>query len=138
MSKQSDPSRRQPTQEGKSRVGMTLERWAAQPIARINRRSVVWTGLAMLLLVSASGHDPGQVAFVRNIAMVLIGVHGALHVVILQLLHHLKEKGVPEAQRALTAYLAPRRVTNLDLAIAWGALTALVALFRAAFPVVAG
>ncbi len=62
----------------KSPVESYLARWASQPVRVVNARAIVWTGLTMMLLVFLSQRDPGQVAFIRNVAMVLIGVNGAL------------------------------------------------------------
>ena len=88
----------------------------------------------MMLLVFMSQGDPGQVVFIRNIAMLFIGIHGFWYVALLNVLGKLRDKGMAEAGEALRCYLAPRRITNLDLAIAWAAFLGLVSLYRAIFP----
>ena len=119
----------------KTRCGRMLDRWAAQPLAAVNRRSVMWTGLTMFLIISVSRHEPLQAVIVRNVAFIMMGIHGLLHVLLLGLLDWLRDKGVPEAESARGAYLAPRRISNLDLAVSWALLVAAVSLFRAVFPV---
>ncbi len=118
----------------RQRCGSALTAWAALPPTRANRRYIIWTGLTMLLIVIASRHEVSQVALVRDLTMVMMGVHGLLHVTLLGAFDWLSRKGIPEAQRAREAYLAPRRVTNLDLAAVWAAFFAIVAILRAILP----
>jgi hypothetical protein len=98
---------------------------------------IMWTGMAMMFMLITSRRDPHQALAIRMVAMVFMGVHGFLHVAFTSLLRHLRHQGIGEAEAALHAYLAPRRISNLDLAIAWGVFATGVHLFRALAPIAA-
>ncbi|MHB1204426.1 MAG: hypothetical protein ACYCZX_02575, partial [Rhodospirillaceae bacterium] len=112
----SKPPKPQPQQ--RAFIAEALRRWAAQPVRSLNVRMIMWTGLAMIFIVIATRHDFRQALAVRAVAMVFMGVHGFLHVSFTNLLRYLQRQGIAEAEAALRTYLAPRRISNLDLAIA--------------------
>ncbi len=62
--------------------------------------------------------------------MVAIGLHGFLHVWLTGWLSRESAAGVTEAKAALDAYRNPRRLSHIDLAIAWVVFTTLVSLFN--------
>ncbi len=115
----------------RSILAKKLSRWAAQPLCDVNRRAVIWTALSMLLIVMISRGSPEQAAFVRGVCMVGMGGHGVLHILLRGFLQGLAAKGLPEAGLALRRYLAPDRISSLDLVIAWAALGAAVSLIQA-------
>jgi len=125
-----DPNNSPVPQRQVSAIAANLAEWAAQPVKAINRRAVLWTGISMAFVVFASRHDPQQASFARNVAMIFISVHGLLYIMLQRTLTWLRDRGMVEAGLALRAYTAPRRITNLDLAIAWAAFAAIISLTR--------
>ena len=134
------PSRVPDDTTGRHRSALAdkLARWSAQPVRALNRRVVIWTALTMVLILMLSRGQPDQAASVRGICLIGMGAHGALHFVLRGVLERLAASGMAEAGLALRAYLAPERITSLDLAFAWASLGAAVSLYWAAVGHAAG
>jgi hypothetical protein len=70
----------------------------------------------------------------RGVALLCIGLHGVLHMFVLHVLRRLlQERGTPAVGKALQAYLDRRRLSNLDLAIAWVGFALLVSILDGLF-----
>ncbi len=105
-----------------------LARWTARSRGQTNRWAVAVTALIMAWLAVATWPSPDRVVIIRHAAMIFIGLHGAAHIVALRVLTRLRDRGSAEAGRALDAYLDRRRISNLDLAIAWAGFALLFAM----------
>lgn len=105
-----------------------LDRWAALSPRQTNTGVVAFTALMMMCLLGGTWGMPDQAAFLRRVDMAFMSLHGVLHVLIVRILSRLKDGGVAAAGRALQAYRAPNRVTNLDLLIGWAGFALLVSV----------
>ena len=109
-----------------------LVRWTRRPRPDANRAVVTFGALAMVWLTVFGWQMPDRVSFLRHVAMIFIFVHAGWHVAILRELRHLRDRGLPAAEDALYAYLDPRRISNLDMAMVWLAFALLVRILSVA------
>jgi len=107
-----------------------LDRWAETPPHQTNIGLIVFTVLMMIGLLGATWDMPERAPFLRGVAMVFIGIHGVLHLLMLRALTRLQAKDLAAGKRALAAYRDPHRVTNLDLAIGWTGYAVLISVLN--------
>ena len=102
-----------------TRLSPALARWIARSRREANLEELTWLALSMLALTMTVWVDPDGVSSLRYIAIVIAGVHGVQHLVWIETLRRLHDRGVAKAETALRVYLDPLRITCLDLAMAW-------------------
>jgi hypothetical protein len=128
------PGRLQGGDNAERRFAAAVEKWVARPRRQTNLAAISATGVAMLWLLAATWQEPGRLAFLRGVALLCIGLHGVLHMFVLHVLRRLlQERGTPAVGKALQAYLDRRRLSNLDLAIAWVGFALLVSILDGLF-----
>lgn len=98
---------------------MNLENWLAVPLKRTNATAIASTLCAMLFLVAYEPEEIEQIQFMRAYAILFMAVHIASHVGTLNALKFMAQLRLAHAERALTSYRDPRRISHLDLAAAW-------------------
>jgi len=108
-----------------------LDRWAETPPHQTNVGLIAFTVLMMVGLLGATWDMPERAPFLRGVAMVFIGIHGVLHLLMWRALARLRARGLIAAERAFAAYRDPHRVTNLDLAIGWAGYAILISVLNA-------
>jgi hypothetical protein len=101
-----------------------LDRWAARSPPSANAVAVVITALLMLWLLAGSRELPDRASVLSTIGTFMGSCHLAAHLFIVTGLKKLHARGIAAADRARQAYLA--RVTQRDVAIAWGLFTLIV------------
>jgi hypothetical protein len=136
----SDPVRREPPddhsgQEFKGRQGAAaaLRQWMARPRRVANVRALAAMCLTMLLLAVTAANAPERNDLLRGVAVFFSGIHFVLHATWVRWLKQQLAAGIPEAAAALQAYRDPRRITGLDVAMAWLGFAALAPTFAALF-----
>jgi hypothetical protein len=105
---------------------MDIETWMSVSRRRSNLIALTITALLMGSLFVVDYGPVERLALVRGTAMFMIIVHAALHGVSLFGLRSMVLRGVENAERALFFYRHPRRISHLDLSVAW------IGLFSAA------
>lgn len=105
---------------------MDLKTWMSVSRSRSNLIALAMTALLMGSLFVADHGVEERLALMRRTAMFMIVVHAAFHGVSIFALRSMALRGVENAALALAFYRHPRRISHLDLSIAW------IGLFSAA------
>jgi len=98
---------------------MRVENWFATPLRRANTSALTVTGALMLILADCEPKDIEPLEFMRGSAALLIALHAAMHVGMLNALRLMSLLKVAHTEQALNLYRDPRRVSHLDLAAIW-------------------
>jgi hypothetical protein len=107
---------------------MNVENWFADPIRRANTSTLAITGVLMLLVADSEPVDLAPLEFMRGSASLLMALHAAMHVGMLNALRLMALLDAAKTQHALESYRDPRRVSHLDLAAVWLGFYALAPL----------
>jgi hypothetical protein len=105
---------------------MDLKTWMSVSRSRSNLVAVAATALLMSSLFILDHSATEHLAVVRRTAMFMMTVHALFHVMSLVALRSMVLRGVDNAELALSFYRHPRRISHLDLSVAW------IGLFSAA------
>lgn len=107
---------------------MSVENWFAVPLRRANTSALAVTGVLMLILADCEPEDLEPLEFMRGSAALLIALHAAMHIAMLNALRLMALLNVAHTEQALHLYRDPRRVSHLDLAAIWLGFYALAPL----------
>lgn len=105
---------------------MDLKTWMWVSRSRSNLVALTTTALLMGSLFVLDHSPVERLALVRRTAMFMIIIHAVFHGMSLLALRSMVLRGVQNADLALSFYRHPRRISHLDLSIAW------IGLFSAA------
>jgi hypothetical protein len=121
-----NPMGREPRHENPARdaeanqdAAETIRRWLSRPRHKANVGALACVSLTMLALALAPAGVPDRSEVLRGTALFFCGIHSVLHLTWIHWLKRQRDSGIVEADTALQAYRDPRRVTGLDLAMAW-------------------
>lgn len=98
---------------------MNVENWLAVPLKRANTTTLTTALCAMVFLIAYEPEELEQIQFMRANAIVLITLHAALHVGMLNALRLMALQHMAHAEPALENYRDPRRISHLDLSAIW-------------------
>ena len=124
----SDPSLSQP-QSHRGRVAAALDRWAGAPHRAHTRIALLGVAVAVVAVLALTWNLPDRTMILRAVGLMFFVVHVLANRAILAWLGWLDGRGMKEAGRALDAYLAPGRLTSLEIGMIWIALAAFAPLF---------
>jgi hypothetical protein len=96
-----------------------IKNWLARPRRKANVAALACVSLTMLALFVAASGLPDRDEVLRGTALFFVGIHCMLHLTWIRWLKHERNSGVAVAEAALQEYRDPRRVTGLDVAMAW-------------------
>jgi hypothetical protein len=102
--------------------------WATRPRGPANAVAFASMGLCMAWILTAASHSDEPLTFIRHASAIFIALHGTLHVLVARHLKRLCDAGMEAAATALRAYRDPRRVSQLDIAMAWAGFAALASI----------
>jgi hypothetical protein len=100
-------------------ISARLEQWTARSCGLANRAVAVVTIISMTAIAAIAAGKPDTGQFLRDASSVFFAGHLLMYVLVRRHLGELRKRGLPAAAAALEAYRDPRRITNLDLAVAW-------------------
>jgi hypothetical protein len=96
-----------------------LKRWSSRPLWKLNGVAIASTTALMLWLFTVRQRVAEPEMHLRYAALLFMSIHGMLHYLSRRGLHLMVQKHQTGAEEALRAYLDVRRVSHLDLAVAW-------------------
>lgn len=108
------------------RMESDLKRWTSRPLWLLNGIAIASTTILMVWLFALRQRLPEPEAQLRHIAILFMSIHGLLHVLSRRGLQLMVQHHKAGAEEALRVYLDVRRISHLDLAVAWIAFFALV------------
>lgn len=103
----------------RQRLAAILERWAAGPRRSHNRHALVYVGIVGLLTIGLTWNVADRAMAWRLIGLALFALHVLANKLIVAALAALRDRGMPEAGRALDVYLGPGQMTSLEIALIW-------------------
>jgi hypothetical protein len=103
----------------RERVATGLDRWAAAPRRAHNRHALIYAATVGLIAIGLTWTAADRVAVLRLVALGLFAAHVVANRAIIGGLTRLREHGMPEAGRALDAYLGPGELTCFEIALIW-------------------
>lgn len=116
------------------RVAAALDRWAGGPRRKSNRTALLFVTLLGLAAVTVTWSLPDRTMALRLIGLSLFAAHVIANKWIIRCLAWLRDRGLPEAGRALDAYLGPGQLTSLDLGLIWVGVAAFAPLLDLVSP----
>lgn len=102
-----------------ARIAAVLDHWAAGPRRPHNLHALMYVAVVALIAVGLSWSMADRTTALRLIALALFAAHVVANKAIVAGLTWLHEGGMPEARRALDAYLGPGQLTCLEIALIW-------------------
>jgi hypothetical protein len=112
-------------------IAAGLVAWSRRPRGQMNRATATHAALALVVLTVLAWQMPDHLAALRYGAMMFVFGHAMAHVIVLRGLRQLLKGGIAGADEALAAYLDPRRLSSLDMAMAWLGLVLILRLLGA-------
>jgi len=115
-----------------------LGRWATGPRRSHNLHALCYVATVAGLAIGLTWTMADRTTVLRLITVVLFAAHVAANNLIVTALTALRNRGVPEAGRALDAYLGPGRITSTEIGAIWIGLGLFAPLLDLIVPAVAG
>ena len=105
------------------RIAAKLRLWSERPIRQSNTRSLGFCITSLVVCGVAAKHSQDPLLAISSFAATLMAVLGTLHCLTIVSLRWLISHGLDEAVAALQTYRDPRRVSSLDMALFWSAVS---------------
>ncbi|HEX9462586.1 MAG TPA: hypothetical protein VGB82_08300 [Alphaproteobacteria bacterium] len=118
----------------RQRVAAALDSWAAGPRRTSNRHWLIYVTVASVVAAGLAWNVPDRTIVFRAVGLLFFAAHMLANKAVVGVLGSLRDRGMPEAGRALRVYLGPGQLTSLDLGLIWVGVAVFAPLLDLVFP----